>query len=174
MKLRTTLQSVLAVLLAPFLFLIPTACNQNTVAALVTTLGNASASIADIEGNTALAARLQTDTQAAAAAVLAWKQGTPAQNVVQALGIVQADLNLICSNGVPCTNYEPLITLSLGTITSIIEIVNPGAAPTMTANVAGTRRTVHLTNPPKTAKDFSKQWNAICNANPALAQAVIH
>lgn len=132
-----------------------TGCNTSTVAALVTTLGNASASIAALEGDSALAATLQKDTAAAAAAVANWKQGTPAQDVVQALQLVQADLSLF-----PLTSvYAPLIDLALGTVVSIIEIVDPNAVP-VTANVAGHQvRIVHLANPPKNAKQFSAQWN---------------
>ena len=43
-----------------------TGCNpQSTIAALTQTLGSASASVASIEGNTALAAQLTADTEAA-------------------------------------------------------------------------------------------------------------
>lgn len=164
MKLQQKLQGVALALLMLIGAMPQTGCNQNTVAALVTTLGNASASIASLEGNPTLAATLQKDTAAASAAVLNWKQGAPAQDVVQALQLVQADLSLF-----PATSqYAPLVNLAIGTVVSIIEIVNPNAAPTMTANAAGTMRvrTVKLASPPRNSKQFAAQWNASAKLIP--------
>jgi hypothetical protein len=136
----------------------------------VTTLGTAASSIAALEGNTALAAKLTTDTAAAAAAVKNWKQGTPAQNAIQALNLVIDDLDLICPAGGPCGPYAALIALALGTAESIIALLNP------TAQTYGTRaqvRKVNLPYYPSTAKDFKTQWNGICSTDPALASAAI-
>lgn len=147
-----------------------TGCNQGTISALVSTLGTAAASIASLKGNTALAAKLQADTAAAAAAVKNWKQGTPAQNAIQALNLVIDDLDLICPTGGPCGPYAPLIVLALGTAESIIAILNP------TSQTYGTRaqvRKVNLGYYPSTAKDFKTAWNSICGSDPALASAAI-
>jgi len=140
--------------------------NQAAISALVTTLGNATAAVATIEGATDLAAKLKVDTAAASAAVLAWKSGTPAQNIVQALDIVEADLNLFPVGG----KYEALIVLAIGTAQSIIEIVNPGAVP-VTAKVSASRQ-IRLSTPPKNAAQLKKQWNAI--AVGSLADARIN
>ena len=70
--------------------------SQSTTSVLVTALGNAAASVAAIENNPTLAAKIQADTAAASAQVLAWKAGTPSQNAVQALELVETDLSLVC------------------------------------------------------------------------------
>jgi hypothetical protein len=137
---------------------------------LTSTLGNAAASIAVIEGNTTLAAQLQTDTAAAVTAIQNWKSGTPAQNVVAALNIVIQDINLICANGI-CGSYEPLIVLALGTVQSIIAIVDPGATPAEAK--VGPNARVHLAYYPVNAKDFKTQWNNIANSNSQLAAVAI-
>jgi hypothetical protein len=144
---------------------VTTGCNQNTVAALVNTLGTSAASIASLEGDTALSTKLQTDTAAAVSAVTNWKTGTPAQTAIEAITLVEDDLNLFPLN----TSYEPLIVLALGTAASIIAILNPGA---VSARISQ-RRSVSLSNPPKTSKQYKAQWNAICAQNPALAGAVL-
>lgn len=154
-----------ALLLCPILFFIPTGCtDQSTVSALVTTLGNAAASIASLEGNTSLAQQLQTDTAAASQAVLNWKSGTSAQNVVQAaLNAVQGDLDLISQ--IPgAQQYAPLISLAIGTVVSIIEIVNPSAVATAQVRTSAKRA-------PKNSKEFTKDWNAL--AVGPLAKAAI-
>ncbi|MGC2139262.1 MAG: hypothetical protein WA627_15985 [Candidatus Sulfotelmatobacter sp.] len=143
---------------------------QATIAALTSTLGNAASSIASLEGNATLAAQLKTDTTAAVAAINNWKSGTPAQNVVQALNIVINDLNLICPS--ICGPYEPLIVLALGTVQSIIAIVDPSATPA--AAKVGPNARVRLGTPaPKDAKAFVAAWNGICASDPALAHATI-
>jgi hypothetical protein len=96
---------------------------QSNLAALASTLGNAGASIAAIEGNTALATKIQTDTVAAVAAITSWKSGTNAQMALEAIQLVEDDLNLLPINSA----YEPLILLALGTAASIIAILNPTA-----------------------------------------------
>jgi hypothetical protein len=147
-----------------------TGCNQSTISALVSTLGTAAASIATLEGQTALAAKLQTDTAAAAAIIKNWKQGTPAQNAIEAINLVIDDLNLICPAGGVCGPYAPLVLLALGTAESIIQILNPAAT------VYGTKMTVQKTNLghyPATAKDFKTQWNNYCGTNASLAPLAI-
>ena len=140
----------------------------NSTAALVTVLGNAASTIATLEGNTQLAATLRTDTAAASSAVLNWKKGTPSQNAIQALNLVEADLNLIPRS----STYTPLVDLAIGTVESIIEIVQPGAASITPQNKrVGVTHRVWLANPPKTDAQFRTAWNGIIAANPALAKA---
>jgi hypothetical protein len=156
----------LAILCAPVLIFVLVACNQANIAALVSVLGNASASIAALEGNTALAATLQADTAAAADAVKNWKQGTPSQNVIEALNLVEKDLNLLPVN----SKYSALIILAIGTAESIIAIVQ---ANNPQASMSPGPQRAHLANPPKTAKEFTARWNAIAQSNPELQTAVI-
>lgn len=150
-------------LLAACMFI--TGCpTQNTTAALVTVLGNAASTIAALEGNTQLAATLKTDTAAASSAVLNWKKGTPTQNVIQALNLVEADLNLIPGTG----KYAPLVDLAVGTVESIMEIVQPGSSsPNGVMARPNITHRVYLAKPPKDAAQFQKEWNAIA---PSEAQ----
>ena len=82
-------------------------------------LGSTAASIAAIEGNPTLAAKLTTDTAAAVAAINAWKSGTPDSEVILALNLVEDDLNLFPSTG----PYVPLIDLAIGTVESILALL---------------------------------------------------
>lgn len=161
--------SVFGLTLASILILCAASC-QSTIAALTATLGNASAQIAMIEGNTTLAAQLSTDTAAAVKQINAWKGGSPAHNAVLALGIVETDLSLICpSSGAgwqaSCAVYAPLIQLALGTTQTIIELIDP------TAGLKTAR--VNLGGAPTTAKEFKAQWNGICGTSPAYAKLAI-
>lgn len=151
---------------------------QTTLAALTTTLGNAAASIASLEGNPTLAAQLQTDTAAATVAIQNWKQGTPAQNVVQALQIVITDLNLVSQ--IPgASQYAPLIALALSTAISIIQIVDPSAVPAAMAKVklggasTGGVSAEAVAAAPKNKKDFLARWNGICASSPSLDKVAI-
>lgn len=144
-----------------------TACpvNKTTLAALVTTLGQAAASVATIQGNPALAAQLQKDVAIAAQQIASWQKGSGAAMAIAAIGIVEADLQLFPQVG----PYLPLIELALGTAQSIIAIIQ---AQSGTPPAAVTARTVHLAKPaPKNSAEFNKQWNAdvVANGlNPAL------
>ena len=138
---------------------------QNTIAALVTALGNAAASIAALENNPTLSATLKTDTTAASTAVLNWKQGTPTQNVVAALNLVEADLNLFPGT----SQYAPLVDLAIGTVESILEIVQPGASAIDSVHPrAGVTHRVSLANPPKTAAGFKAEWNAMATSEAQI------
>ena len=158
------MKRIALVTFATLLVIMAAGCNQNTVAALVTELGSASSSIAALEGNTALAAKLKTDTTAASTAVLNWKKGSATTEVIEALNIVEADLNLF-----PITDkYAPLVDLAIGTVESIMEIVQPGSSSSngVTA-LAGVTHRVYLAKPPKSAEQFKTKWNAMA---PSEAQ----
>lgn len=142
-----------------------TGCNQKTIAALTQILGTQAANVAKLENDPALATKLAADTTAAVTAITNWKSGTPAQDVVQALDLVEADLNLF-----PVANqYAPLVDLAIGTVDSILALLPPPPATT-----AVLRRHVALFQPaPKNSKQFIEQWNALVKANPRLAPAQI-
>ena len=169
-------RSVIAAIIGAALLLTLTiaACtSQSTLSSLVTILGNSTASIATIEGNTSLAAQIKSDTTAASAAVLAWKSGTSAAMAIEALNIVEDDLNLIPATG----PYVPLIDLAIGTVESILALLpQPVATATAiaTARAKGIqRRTVYIAKPPKDADHFKSAWNGIVAGNPALAPVTI-
>ena len=135
-------------------------CSKQTVAELVQTLGNAAANIAQAEGNTSLAQKLQTDTAAAVSAITNWQTGSPAQMAIEALNLVVDDLNLFPI----AAPYAPLIDLAIGTAISIITILSGGTASVAVEARHG--RTVTLANPPKTAKEFKSQWNGLVKQHP--------
>jgi len=148
-----------------------TACLTNTaLSGLVTVLGNATASIAAIEGNTALATQIKTDTAAASAAVLAWKSGTPAQDAIEALNIVEDDLNLIPMSGA----YVALVDLGIGTIESILAML-PASTPA-SVNAGHPRRSVtpvHVTKWGDSSREFKDRWNKIVATDGSLAPVAI-
>lgn len=158
--------AVAAAAIATCICLMAASC-QSTLAGLTATLGNASAQIAQIEGNVPLAATIMTDTAAAVTQINAWKSGSPAHNAVEALGVVETDLSLICPSNASgwqasCAQYAPLIQLALGTTQTIILLIDPTAAlKEARVNQGGST--------PTTAAEFKRQFNAICATDPRLA-----
>jgi hypothetical protein len=146
---RKYLSSFIALLLLPILALMA-ACNAANIADLTSVLGNAASSIAALEGNTVLASQLKSDTAVAVLEIQEFKAGNTAQDVISALNIVLADLQLF-----PVTSqYAPLIGLAVATIDSIIAIVDPTA---LSANAVRS----HAYTVPKSSKEFKAQWNQI-------------
>lgn len=144
--------------------------SQNQIAALTAILGSAAASVAQIQGNPDLAAKLKVDTDAAVKAVTEWKSGTNAEMAIEALKLVQDDLYLFPQ----VQPYAALITLAIGTTEGILALLPQTAPPTFTAHGIQNVPPSALTNPaPKTAKDFKNQWNAVVAQHPELATAKI-
>ena len=143
---------------------------KSTVAALTSILGNASSSLASIEGNSTLATQISTDTAAAVKAIQGWQNGSPAQDAIQALNIVEDDINLI-----PIKNdtVKALVVLTIGTAESILALI---PSPPSTAHAMGAKsRTIHMpmANAPQTADEFKAQWNQIVAQEPSLAGAAL-
>jgi outer membrane murein-binding lipoprotein Lpp len=137
---------------------------QSTIAALTSTLGSAAAAIAAVEGNTALATQLQTDTNAAVSAVTNWKTGSATADVIEALNLVEDDLNLIPIAG----PYTPLIDICIGAVQAILAEL-PSSAALPAAKVAHAHRVPVLSQPaPKNSKQFVKQWNEYLTLNPSV------
>ena len=166
---------------------------QSTMASLIGVLGNATASIASIEGNTALATQIKTDTAAASAAVLAWKSGTPAQDAIEALNIVEDDLNLIpiCAavvndgkvahvsgldgDSANCAGILALVDLGIGTIESILAML-PASTPA-SVNAGYPRRSVtpvHVTRWGDSSREFKDRWNKIVATDGSLTPVAIN
>lgn len=138
---------------------------QATLSALTKTLGSAAVNIANLEGNTSLAGKLTTDTAAAVSIITNWKSGTPAQNVIEALQIVEDDLNLIPGT----SQYAPLIDIAIGTVQTILAML-----PVPAGNTVAHGRVVHLGSPaPKNAHEFKKQWAGVIKLHPNLSAAAI-
>lgn len=141
-------------------------CGQSEIAALVGTVGNAVAQLATVLGNTTLAAQLQQYTTAAVTAVNAWKQGTPAQDVIAALDILAQNIALI-----PVTpQIQTLILLATSTIEAILASLPISTPATARARTLTASAPVA---PSKDKKTFQSRWNAQIAAQPALAAAKI-
>ena len=151
-----------------------TACSQNAVAALVTTLGNACSAAAGLGGDATLSQAILADTATASEQVLAWKTGTSTQNVQEALGILEADLSRVPETA----TVAPFIDLGVATIDGILSDITGQAPATTTAGLS-----LHLLNVsasaaqpvrhpkysgrlPKKASDFVTEWNKVVAANP--------
>ncbi len=159
--------SLVAAVLCGSLLATTTGCNgQTTAAELIATVGTAVATLETLQGNTAMVAQIKADTRAAQLAIQNWKTGTPAQDVLQVLTILQSDINLLPVN----PTDQALIQLALGTVEQIVALF-PGSAPP----VAGAKavRPVQLGFTVQNKNDFKKQWNLIVSSNPALAGAAI-
>lgn len=166
-----------------------TGCSQNTIAALVATLGSACSTAAGAAGDAALSQAILADTSTASAQALAWKSGTPTQNVEQALGDLEADLSKIPETAA----VAPFIDLGIATIDGILTDITgqaPAAATAelgahlrnVSASVAkpvragttgnaslpagGARHPKYSGNLPKKAADFVTEWNKLVAANP--------
>lgn len=152
---------------------------QQTVVSLTTSLSTALVTLENIEGNPASAAKLQTDFAAVISAEANWKSGTPAQDVIEALGIVQADINLL---PVSTTDAE-LVDLGIGLVDQILALLPVPAPVVSPAGVTLTNavyvtgfakpqlRHPKLAKPIKDEKDFKKRWNAIVKKHKELAGA---
>lgn len=148
-----------AAIVSPFVL---TGCpQQNTTAALVGIAGTAIASLETIEGNSDQAARIQKDFSLAQTAVLNWKQGTPTEDVAQALLLVQNDLSLLPVS----TQTQAYIELALGTVQSIL-VLFPNTVQPSFAVTAKVRHPQIVA--PKTAAEFKKSWNSIGGIAPPL------
>lgn len=163
------MRALAATLIVPLMLMLAGCPSQNTLAVLAQTLGNSGAQIAVLEGNAALGTKLTTDTTAAVNAIKNWKNGTPAQNAIQALSIVEDDLNLFPGT----SQYAPLVVLAVGTVQSILAMLpNSPVAAEMAARSPHGRVTL-MQPAPKTAAEFRKQWNEVIAANPQLSAATI-
>jgi len=177
MKFTNRFLSGIAAIAVMLVGMIPTTgCSSATIADLAQTLGNAGAQIATLENNPTLAAKLKADTAAAVSAIASWKSGSPATEAIEALNIVEDDLDLIPGT----STYAPLIDLAIGTVESILAllptsaaVVAPATLSAHTATLKAKRPGIAITNPPKTKGDFKKQWNAIVAESPVLAKAKI-
>ena len=109
------------------------ACSQNTVAALVETLGNACSAAAGLAGDATAAKQIVADTATASQQVLAWKSGTPTQDVEQALGDLEADLSAIPET----SKVAPFIDLGIATIDGILVDIT-GQAPVANGSLSPT------------------------------------
>lgn len=189
MQVRNSIRSVMiagaAALAMAGVVIVPTAmltgCNasneaqvKQTATTLTQTLTSAVSNVAQLEGNPTLAAQLTKDGNAAVVAINNWQNGSPADDVIEALGIVQDDLNLIPGT----SQYAPLIDIAIGTIQTILSLIPQSAVtPVAGAKMAARRsnmRTVHLTQAaPHDTTSFIQQWNATVKAHPNLAPATI-
>jgi hypothetical protein len=154
--------------------MVTVACSQNTLAALVTTLGTACSAAAGLAGDAAMAQTILADTAKASQQVLNWKSGTPTQDVEQALAIVEADLSAIPETAA----VAPFIDLGIATIDGILTDIT-GQAPPQTASVKPGMAPRAIRHPrysgklPKSGTEFATAWNKLVDGNPQCAGLVL-
>jgi len=176
---RFSLSSWLLVALCVALLCYGVACSTQTIAELVTIGGQAVSAVVAAEGNSTAGAELSKVTTAAAAAVNAWKPGTPSQNAVQAITAVVNNLDLIPDTGAA----EPLLEMATATYDGILSdlqatsasggqrSVTPQVTPAfyrgrpellrIAASNVPNRHGKYHGKPPKSAKEFKAAWNKI-------------
>lgn len=165
---KYSLTALATLALAPTVLL--TSCvSKDTLSALVVVLGNAAASLAAAMGRSELAIKLQADTAAAANSIVNWKQGSNSQAIIELLGIVQDDLNLIPY----ILPYAPLISLAIATAESIIVIVMKNSPAATYKPKVGRRKSTYTGHIPQNASEFRNTWNKIASSDPALTKAII-
>lgn len=138
---------------------------QNALAQLTQTLGNAVASLVQVMGDTTAAERLRDHTAKAVALISAWQVGMSPRDVIHALNQLIDDLTSI--NVIE--RYRPLVVFVLGTIAAIIETIrqqsnNQGDQP---------HTTVRLTQPPHNAEEFRHTWDAIRAGSPGMSDVPV-
>lgn len=137
--------------------------SQQTIADLINTLGSAAVQLATYESNPTLAAKLQADVAAASQAVLGWKKGTPGDMVVEALNLVEDDLNLFPMAG----PYVPLIDLAIITVEQILislKLATPVTGGPKSVGAPATqhrRRVITGYKAPKNSKEFKEKWDSL-------------
>lgn len=166
MKIKDTIKKaslgLILGLVTSSLVLTTTGCaSQQTLAALVSTVGTSVATLEAIEGaSPQLIQKVQQDTAIATQDVLNWKQGSPTQDIINALNLVQDDISVL---PVPPQDAA-LVSLAIGTIDQILTIVqvSSGTTPVTTA------KNIHfkLKHQIKNSKEFKKEWNSILATNP--------
>jgi hypothetical protein len=166
--LRITFISALIALLC----FAPLGCSdQATIASLLQTVGTAVSSLEAIEGNTTLASQLQKDFTTASQDVLAWQPGTASQDVIQALNLVESDLNLLPVSA----EDSALVDLAVGTIDAILTDITAKTPATVTNGAVTALKVAaphaQLSNPPKNSKAFRKAWNKELQKHPTLSKA---
>lgn len=172
--------SLIVALLIGSMLMTTTGCDaQSTAADLIAIVGTATASLEALEGNTEAVKQIQADTKAATDAVTNWKNGTPAQDVIEALNILQDDLNLL-----PVSPTDlAFIDLAIGTVDQILALIPvPANAPAVSSGALLSQavyfsarphhvhhRHPHLAKTPKSVKEFRKEWNKLAGAHGGFA-----
>lgn len=135
---------------------------RDNLAALLETLGTATAQLASIIGKPELSARIQHHTQAAVNLLRAWVPGQAAAAAITALNLLIDDLKQILED-----RFRPLVTLALGTIAAIIEKIRGagGGEPAHTD--------IKLTHPPESSGEFKEYWDHIRAGTPGMDKAPI-
>lgn len=136
-------------------------CNRQDLADLATTLANAIAVIAGLQGKPEVGQKLKADALLISQAVRTWKPGMPAGDIVRLINNLIRDLNTLPIDD----KYRPFIIMALGTAAHMIDI--------LTQNTGRPETSVRLVQPPSTAKEFREDWNAVRAATPDVEQAPI-
>jgi Sec-independent protein translocase protein TatA len=182
-----TNQKWTALLLIPLVVVMLCGCNPQNLSALVKTVGESVVQLGGIitqlsdpnltpedkQKMVDAQARAKTAVDTAATLIAAWQQGTPANEIINELDVVQTNLSQILSianvvNPTKLSLIETAVTLAIGTIQLIISMLpaSPAAAPKMMQRKASVPVMITKSTP-KNAKEYKTQWNAIMDKEGA-------
>ena len=126
--LKTGLKLYAALMITSAAFLLTGCFDQTVVAALLGEMSTAWQGFETALGRS-LPASVTTAFTTAIAAVKAWVPGTPAQDVVQVLQILSTAIGSFVGVGSLTGLEAAAVSVILGTIVNIIEIIDPNAVP---------------------------------------------
>jgi len=156
---------------------------QNLLSVLSTSLTSVEEVVAILDPTWSGLPQFKTDVQAAITAITNWQEGTPAQNVVQILDILIADVNLFPVS----PQYQAVIVIALNGIKSVIVLIEEhstgatqAAAQSVTertANATVNGRKVDAWVPPtkvyEGTREYALDWNKEVKKHPNLVHATV-
>jgi|HubBroStandDraft_1064217.scaffolds.fasta_scaffold01182_10 hypothetical protein len=129
-------------------------CGKSTIIGYLNAVDSAVTGILNYIGDTTLATTIQKDINAVNAAIVGWTSGTITQNVIEAIQVLQSNLDLI-----PLTApITALISIALTALSAILSISG--------ANVLRQMATQKIKSHPlskvtlTTHHAFAREWNA--------------
>jgi hypothetical protein len=145
-----------------------------TAAALAQVLGSATAELATLLGNTALASQIDTATTKLVGLINTWVTGSTTANIIAAIN----DLMVLIQSVEPLSpEITGLVTLALGTIQAILALFPPTTSPSIVAPGvrAANLSSIGITHVARNEQTFRQQWNMvlapIAAANPKFQAA---
>lgn len=139
---------------------------QSSLEALIAEIAAAWAKLSPYVTSTdpALAVKITAEIIAVQAAIQGWKPGMSITDIESVINILVSSMNLIPV----IAQYEPLVALIVATAEGILALL-PNGTPNVMVNARG----VAFANPPRTARQFKKEWNKTVNAKALPAKLEI-
>ena len=140
---------------------------QDTLSALVATLGDAVSRLAAAQGLPAdIVALIKQYSADASAKIASWVKGTPSQMIIEALGILEDEINKLPFQ----LPYANLIDLAIIAVDSVIQFVTKNSPVNLQAYRAKVphRTSAYAGKAPQNPQEFRTAWNNIVATDPKL------